>query len=505
MGQAVYRANIREASVTGDLHAVVMAVLGLDERPAASPGLARHPGLFNPIDLIRAQTVANGVAQRAILTRVAPIVRDVRAKLAEHPLVRRAGIQLRSFSGQAGQIPELVAAVTRAQRETVDVIAASTDAIINAQKEVGRAALLAYLNALGIHAPNQVAELYYFPADTNGNGQTIGIIELGGGYRQFDLQEYFALIGVPMPTMVDVSVAGGANRPPVKGRYEELNELYSSEVYLDIEVAGAMAPGARLVCYFAPLTNAGFIGALNAAIHDRANRPSAISISWSISEFAWLANPSLLACFEEVLKDAALLGITVCCAAGDYGATSEIPTGGFWVDYPSSSPYILSCGGTSILTSYNRVVAESAWNTLRQQGQATGGGVSAIFPQPSWQRGMNVPISLNLGTRLGRGVPDVAAVADPMTGYFLRVGDDWTVMAGTSAAAPFWCALLARISQSLAARVGYINPLLYKIASVKTFSDVVIGNNGGYFAGRGWDACTGIGSPLGANLRDALS
>ena len=392
----------------------------------------------------------------------------------------------------------LLGANAQAQNRLSEILAKYGAELGQLNDEIFHTALLAYLNALGVHTPPQVADLYDFPQGTDGTGQCIGIIELGGGYVASDVDVYFKTIGVPTPKIVDVSVAGGANRPLV-------NTTVDSEVDIDVNIAGSIAPGAKLALYFAPCTALGFIDAINTAIHDRENRPSALSISWSVSEAAWLSGPMVVSAFEEVLKDAAMLGVTVCCASGDYGATSEIHDGRAWVDYPSSSPYILACGGTALYANAGRGPTEIAWNTLAIQGQATGGGVSQLFPLPEWQKGANVPPSINFGGRIGRGVPDVASVGDPLTGYFVRVDGMNTVMAGTSSAAPLWCALVVRLSQRLGTRLGYINPLLYEIAKQGVFHDIVIGNNGGYSARPGWDACTGLGRPIGSRLLEALA
>jgi subtilase family serine protease len=503
----VYRAPVGHLSVPEDVAPLITAVLGLDERPVARPGLAMHPG-FYPADLARAHGAATSAAQQHLGKRLASILQRFHTGLASDTAVKdlssRIGAAISELLHSAfSETPhlrprwDLLGAAAKAQRRANELAGLLGPEVVEAWEDAFRAALLAYLNALGIHIPPQVAELYEFPDGTDGGGQCIGIIELGGGYIPLDIDVYFKTIGVPMPKIVDVSVDGGRNHPLA-------NPIIDSEVCLDIEVAGSIAPGARLCCYFAPCTAQGFIGAVNAAVHDRENRPSTISISWSVSEAVWLANPMVVQAFEEVLKDAALLGVTVCCAGGDYGATSEVHDGRAWVDYPTSSPYILACGGTALYAGYDRGFAEIAWNTLAIQGQATGGGISELFPLPQWQHDARVPCSINLGGRIGRGVPDVASVSDPLTGYFVRVDGENTVMAGTSSAAPLWCALLARISQGLGLRVGYINPLLYQLANKNVFRDITIGNNGGYSAEPGWDACTGLGTPIGPRLLDAF-
>jgi kumamolisin len=510
-GDTVYRGHVNDLTVPHELFPAVTAILGLDERPAAHPGVALHPG-FNSLFLSHAGNAAAAAVQQHL--QRAPLLSRLNQALSGDKTLQDLSSQSvaavaeslsPATSGKPPGAPlgDLLGASAKAQSRVSEILAGFGPELGELNEEIFHTALLAYLNALGVHIPPQIAELYDFPQGTDGTGQCIGIIELGGGYIPADIDVYFKTIGVPTPKMVDVSVAGGANRPL-------LSPVVDSEVCLDIEVAGSIAPGAKLACYFAPCTSLGFIDAINTAIHDRENRPSALSISWSVSEAAWLSGTMAVAAFEEVLKDAAMLGVTVCCASGDYGATSEIHNGRAWVDYPSSSPYILACGGTALYANGDRDPTEIAWNTLALQGQATGGGISDFFPLPVWQKGANVPPSINFGGRIGRGVPDVASVGDPLTGYFVRVDGNNTVMAGTSSAAPLWCALVARLSQRLGTRLGYINPLLYDIAKQGVFRDIVIGNNAGYsnagYSARpGWDACTGLGRPIGSRLLEALS
>jgi kumamolisin len=129
--------------------------------------------------------------------------------------------------------------------------------------------------------------------------------------------------------------------------------------------------------------------------------------------------------------------------------------------------------------------------------------VSEFFAVPSFQQSASVPKAPN--GFVGRGVPDVAGDADPQTGYSVVVDGQQTVIGGTSAVAPLWAALLARINQSLGSSVGYLNPLLYTANVESSLHDITVGNNGGYSAGPGWDACTGLGSPNGAALLQALA
>jgi kumamolisin len=339
--------------------------------------------------------------------------------------------------------------------------------------------------------PNRIAELYDFPRHLDGSGQRIAIIELGGGFRRAELRRYFASIGVPMPKITAVSVDGSANRPG-------LDRKADNEVLGDVEVIGAVAPGAEMLVYFAPMSDRGFIDALTTAVFDP-REPSVISISWGDAELNW--TDQARGAMDKACRAAAALGITVCAATGDAGWTDGVTGRHAHVDYPASSPHVLACGGTS-LTEQDGAIAEKVWNN--HNGNATGGGVSALYDLPTWQRRARVPRSVARGGH-GRGVPDVAGNADPETGYMIGNGKTNFGWGGTSAVAPLWAGLIALLNQGLGTRVGYLNPLLYETVESAAFNDVPNGGNGAYRARRaGWDACTGHGTPRGNALLDAL-
>jgi kumamolisin len=274
------------------------------------------------------------------------------------------------------------------------------------------------------------------------------------------------------------------------------------EVVLDIEVAGAVAPASKIVVYFAPNTDQGFLKAIHSAIHDRVRKPSVISISWGGPEDQWPRQN--LDVFNQAFHDAALLGITVFCAAGDDGSSDGERDGKSHVDFPASSPWVVACGGTSLESTEGKITSETVWNNGAPKG-ATGGGVSTFFAVPDYQLQAGVPVSTVRPKFAGRGVPDVAACADPSTGYFIFVDGTSTVVGGTSAVAPLWAGLTALINQQLGTRVGFINPLLYStLRDHKALNDVSQGTNGDFVSQGGWDACTGMGSPNGQAILDVL-
>lgn len=344
--------------------------------------------------------------------------------------------------------------------------------------------------------PPQVAQIYGFPTSVTGAGQTVGIIELGGGYAPSDLSTYFSNLGITEPKVTSVSVDGGANTPGGDA---------DGEVELDIEVVGSIAPGANIAVYFAPNTDQGFIDAITDAAHDTTNQPSVISISWGGPEDSWTAQSQTA--MNTAIQDAAALGITVTIAAGDNGSTDG-EAGALHVDFPASSPYALACGGTTLTASGDTITSEVVWNETASNEGATGGGVSAVFALPTYQQNAGVP-PLPSNQFVGRGVPDVAGNADPSTGYNILVDGSSEVVGGTSAVAPLWAALVALLNQQLGRNLGFINPTLYSLGE-SVFNDITTGNNdngglGYYSAGPGWDACTGLGSPNGEALSSALS
>jgi kumamolisin len=344
------------------------------------------------------------------------------------------------------------------------------------------------------YTPVQVAELYQFPAASSAAGQTIGIIELGGGYKTADLTTYFKSLGRKAPSVTAVSVDGGKNSPTNANSAD-------GEVMLDIEVAAAVAPGAKIVVYFTPNTDQGFIDAIATAVHDTKNNPSVISISWGGAESTWTGQS--ITALDAACQSAAALGITITVAAGDNGSTDGVTDGKNHVDFPASSPHVLACGGTKLQGSGSTITSEVVWNELAANEGATGGGVSNVFPLPTWQASSNVPKPTVTGG--GRGVPDVSGDADPLTGYTIRVDGQNMVIGGTSAVAPLWAGLIALANAQNGKSAGFIQPAIYAAKGKAAFHDITSGTNFsgtpvGFTAGPGWDACTGLGSPIGAKL-----
>src|SRR6266568_813887 len=355
------------------------------------------------------------------------------------------------------------------------------------------------------YPPNQVASLYQFPAGTTGAGQTIAVIELGGGFSTSDLDAYFGGLGIAVPSITAVGVDGASNAPGSDPTGADV------EVALDVDVIGAAAPGAAQVVYFAPNSDNGFIDAISEAAQ-ASPAPIAISISWGQSEDSWIAQGR--SAMDAAMADAAALGITVCVASGDNGSGDAVDDGQAHVDFPASSPHALGCGGTKLLANpaTGVISSEVVWNETAANEGAGGGGVSDEFALPSWQANAGVPARAGRSSGSsgsgGRGVPDVAGNADPVTGYQIYSGGQAQVVGGTSAVAPLWAALVSRLAEATGQRFGLIQPTLYAGvtpgAEVAGFRDITSGNNGAYTAGPGWDACSGLGSPDGTALLTRL-
>jgi kumamolisin len=340
------------------------------------------------------------------------------------------------------------------------------------------------------YTPTAVASAYAFPAGT-GEGQCVAIIELGGGYKPADLKKYFGTLKVGTPRVIAVSVDHAKNAPTGDPNGAD------GEVMLDIEVVGAIAPAATIAVYFAPNTDAGFLDAITSAVHDTTHKPSIISISWGGPESSW--TEQAMTAMDSAFQDAASMGITVCVASGDNGSSDG--ASGDHVDFPASSPHVLACGGTTLQAAGDTISSEAVWND-GSDGGATGGGISTVFAVPTWQSGIKATRQNKLVALNKRGVPDVAGNADPQTGYQVLIDGTDTVIGGTSAVAPLWAALIARLNQNLGTPVGFLNPALY--SNAKVMRDITRGNNGDYEASKGWDACTGLGSPDGSALNGAV-
>jgi kumamolisin len=206
---------------------------------------------------------------------------------------------------------------------------------------------------------------------------------------------------------------------------------------------------------------------------------------------------------EQIFTEAAALGVTVTVAAGDHGSTDGVEDRHQHVDFPASAPHALACGGTSLQAQGAAIVSETVWNDGGLAKDATGGGVSIEFEAPAYQPDAQATPNVDTG-KPGRGVPDVAGDADLNTGYKILAHGEEMPVGGTSAVAPLWAALVARFNQSLGKSVGFLQPQIYSLPQASVFHEITETDNGKYKAHAGWNACTGLGSPKGAALLQAL-
>jgi kumamolisin len=296
-----------------------------------------------------------------------------------------------------------------------------------------------------------------------------------------------------LPQIAEVSVDNGRNQ---FGRAP----LADQELALDLQTVAAVAPAAKIVIYFTHDSAQGLADAVLAAVHDDAHRPNVVSISWGTSEAQWQRQPFALGVANDALADSITLGVPVTAAAGDALATNGVDDDLVHVNYPASSPYVLSCGGTRITLEAGgaSIASEVVWN----DGDAgTGGGISDLFVVPDYQQGLQIPVSVSTD-KAGRGVPDVAATAAFVNGYRILVDGKEIVQGGTSAVAPLWAALIALINAERGSPIKRIHPGLYGDAAL--FRRITSGNNKsgplGYDATAGWNACAGLGVPIGAAI-----
>ncbi|MGO9496425.1 MAG: protease pro-enzyme activation domain-containing protein [Solirubrobacteraceae bacterium] len=332
-----------------------------------------------------------------------------------------------------------------------------------------------------------------------GQGESIAVISFGE-YQQSDLDGFDQDFALPAMTPENVPVGGGTT---------DGDSSAVAESDLDLEVAHEIAPDAQLLDYNAPDTTASgadsFGAMLDQIVAD--GRANIVSDSWGSCEAT--TPPADIRRDEQAIEAAAARGISIFVASGDTGAYTcqedRATDHRLSVSWPSSSPFVISVGGTSLSVMPNASYqGETAWDdTLEQAGG--GGGLSVDFARPGWQVGPGVANQFSDGKRQ---LPDVSADADPWSGWATYTAGNLQVAGGTSAATPFWAAATALIAQYArqhgVARLGFVDPMLYAIAArpqrVPGFHDITIGGNRYYPATRGWDFATGLGSPDVYNL-----
>lgn len=409
------------------------------------------------------------------------VIRGTVAQLSRafHLTINRYAHKTRNFYSHEGEIK-----IPAVLKGTIAGVLGLDDFPI---RDFSTAANAASTSSTQLFTPLEIASFYGIPAGFNCSGQCVALLEFGGGYKARDIEAFAKDLKIPNPDMINISVADRNNTPGATG---------SNEVALDIQMAAAVAQKAKLAVYFAPNSPSGFYSALQKAVFDTTNKPSVISISWGASESKWSANTVSL--FEKMLTSAKSMNITVVASTGDKGSSDGQPSGTN-VQYPASSPQIIACGGTQITVADGKISNEVTWNNMIG---VTGGGISNLFPVPSYQQNLQLPTEKNTG-KTGRGIPDLSAIAFDIQVY---MNGRHVPSGGTSAVSPIIAAFIAILNKKKGSNLGFLNETIYELAAKDNslFRDITSGNNGAYQAGPGWDACTGLGSPIGAALSEKI-
>jgi kumamolisin len=351
--------------------------------------------------------------------------------------------------------------------------------------------------------PSYIQSAYGFTpvykSGITGKGQHIAIATYDGFFPG-DIDQYFAYENIDPRPKVDTVLFNGQ---------ADVNVDSSGETELDTEFSGALAPNAEIhVFTSAHNDDQGEVQLFNAILDD--NRAKVANYSWGDCEAN--VTPQHAEDMNQIFARAVAQGVNITVAAGDWGAygcpsdslsgseSNSTSPGKYNADWPAANPYVIAVGGTSIDGGDNGEVQETAWVD-------TGGGVSSLFDQPSWQKGFQAPF-------LKRSFPDVAFNADPNTGqnaliHLGQADQEWVQIGGTSIGAPQWAGFLALVGEARGSEhpLGYLNPIVYSMTDnekKRGFHDVIRGNNGGYSAQAGWDATTGWGSMRANDLLEIL-
>ncbi len=349
---------------------------------------------------------------------------------------------------------------------------------------------------LGGLSPQDIRQAYQIPGQVSGAGQTIAVVALDG-YNASDVASYQRAFGIPSIPLQNVLIDGATGAAGSE----------AMETTLDIELASAMAPGARkIMVYQAPNSGQSVLNLYSRIAND--NQAQIVTTSWGGPER--MQSTSFLISESGILKQMALQGQTVFAASGDSGAYADQSS--LSVIDPASQPFVVAVGGTRLNSSGGVYRSEATWNNGSPQQGAGGGGISSPWVPPSWQN--RVGTTKHRGHTSMRKVPDVALNSDPMTGYAVFYSGRWVTVGGTSAAAPLWAGFTALVNEQRQAnglrQVGFLNPILYNLGRssryASDFNDIQDGSTNLYYpAIQGWDNATGWGSMNGQGLFQDLS
>ncbi len=348
-----------------------------------------------------------------------------------------------------------------------------------------------------IHAAYNINKVYQ--SNITGAGQSIAIMTLAN-VNPADVSYFWQHTGLPaQPTLKVIPVDWLPSGPPTA--------YGTDESTLDAEYSGAMAPGATILEYVGsgPTLQAMVDTYWHIISQDKAQ---VITCSWGAPED--MTPSAFISAEHELFMQAAAQGMSNFSASGDSGAYSDPSSSSPVVTYPASDPYVSAAGGTSVyLNPLNGSrVKETAWSYNPAFGWGSGGGFSAVFPEPAWQQNAAIPDPARMN-----GLPDVALNADPFTGYQIYYQGSWSPgWGGTSFASPEWAGITALANQALGKPLGFVNPLWFALGQTSeygsSFHSITIGNNGAYSASPGWNPVTGWGTPdvsnLVANLQSSM-
>jgi len=351
-----------------------------------------------------------------------------------------------------------------------------------------------------------------------GKGQTVvDIVSYGSPTLQQDMDVFDKQFDLPAITVQTIAPLGVAKPDP---NNKDING-WAEETTLDVELIHAMAPGAAIVVLTSPVDETEgsigmpeFLKLEQYAVEHKLGQIFSQSYVASETTLADAQGQQLVQTYTAFYKQLAEQKTwTVLTGSGDHGATDYVDLAATRlsptpiVNFPADVPWVTAVGGTALMD-VSTHLTETAWGNA---GGASGGGFSKFFSEPDYQK--TLPGNVQAQMNGQRGIPDIAANADPSTAMAIYFNGVWQQIGGTSAATPTWAAIIAVANQMAGHPLGFINPGLYKIATsdkvTTDFRDITSGDNSynqdglkvkGYQAVPGWDAVTGIGAPLGEKL-----
>jgi kumamolisin len=339
-----------------------------------------------------------------------------------------------------------------------------------------------------------------------GDGEYVAVI-MDGPVSNADLGQWADTVGVTgVPPIERITVGSG---PSAQESGDPLSRL---EATMDVETIQAVAPHTKVLYFNASL--GAFGDAVNAVVGD--GRAHIVNYSAGGCDEMWLADKDARAvrlADAQAVKAAVAAGVNVFASSGDNGAYTcsrfDLKDWRVTASSPSDLPFVVSVGGTFLERGPDgKYLDEAAWEyPLTNSG--TGGGLNPLDARPSWQQGPGVDNRYSNGKRQ---FPDVAAPADPYSGWYIVIGGQGTAAGGTSASSPFWAGLTSLYEQMAKQAglkgLGFLTPTLYAVAAANppntVFHDIVRGGNLFYETTPGWDYATGLGTPIASKLGDAI-